>query len=113
MKEIESQIYSKDARAKRLDNQVIDGKPSVLFEVNTGDAEVKLWVNNDTGLIYKRRIEFISTFMFKGNIETNYGPDSDGNQVVRFVNSNVLIKMPFRKAIIQITDKFSNWISHP
>lgn len=113
MKEEEPQIFSTSAKTKRIGNQILEGKSAVLYEIIASDSKVKLWVNGENGTIYRRLIEFSFPLMFEGSLETNYGPNDDGKQVVQGTNSNISINMPFRKAKIQITDRYSNWFQRP
>lgn len=111
VKEEEQLVFSPKAKVKRINDQTIDGRITVTFEIQASDSIVKLWVDGEDGKIYRRVIEISIPLVLEGNIETNYGPNPDGNHVLQRTVSTLSIKIPFNKKKIQTIDKFYNWSS--
>lgn len=110
---VEAEIFSPQASVKRSDGQTLNGKAVVLFEVTNSEALVKIWVDGNSGALQKRVVEMSVAFTMDGNLTTNYLTDASGQSLPRDVETKLNIKIPFKKAKIEIKDAYTNWTTQP
>ncbi|MFZ6818832.1 hypothetical protein [Undibacterium sp. Ji22W] len=110
---VEAEIFSPKASVKRSDGQLLNGKAVVLFEVTNSDAVVKIWVDGNSGALQKRVVEMKVPFTMEGNLTTNYLIDATGQSLPKDAETKLNIKIPFKKAKIEIKDAYSNWTAQP
>lgn len=108
---MESEFFSPKAKVKRSDNQTYNGKPSVVFEVSESAGTLKIWADPSNGLIQKRVLEMSMPLAFEGNITTFYQVDSSGTSLPSESESNIEVKIPFKKAKVQMKDIYANWVA--
>lgn len=110
---IESEVFSPKTAIKRSDGQMLDGKVVVLFEVVKSDTQIKIWVDGSSGTIQKRLVEMSVPFTLEGTLLTNYQVNAIGQSLPKDMETKLNIKIPFKKAKVEIKDIYSNWIAQP
>ncbi len=110
---MEAEFFAPNAKFKRNDNQSLNGKPSVLFVVEQSGGTLKLWADPASGIIQKRVLEMSMPMAFEGNVTTLYQLDSNGASLPIESESKIDIKIPFKKAKVEMKDRYSNWVAQP
>lgn len=110
---MENEVFSTQAAVKRSDGQVLDGKTVVLFEILKSETLVKVWVDGNTGAIQKRLVELSVPLSFEGMLLTHYQINSSGQSLPKDTETKLNIKIPFKKAKVEIKDSYSNWTPQP
>jgi hypothetical protein len=108
---MESEIFSKDAQVKRSNDQLLDGKQSVLFETEASGAKMKLWIDPITSQWLKREIDLSVMFTLEGQIKTMYQSTQNGFSLPSSAEVKMNILIPFKKAKIEMRDIYRNWFS--
>lgn len=106
----EAGFFSPTAKFKRSDIQSLNGKPSVIFEITQSAGTLKIWADPTTGLIQKRVLEMGMPLAFEGNITTLYQIDPKGTNLPTESESKIDIKIPFKKAKLEMKDSYMNWV---
>jgi hypothetical protein len=110
---IEAEVFSPQTAIKRSDGQVLNGKAVVLFEMSKSETQVKIWVDGNSGAIQKRIVEMSVPFTLEGSLLTNYQVNASGQSLPKDTETKLNIKIPFKKAKVEIKDTYSNWIAQP
>ncbi|MBC3873460.1 hypothetical protein [Undibacterium flavidum] len=110
---IEAEIFSSKATVKRSDGQTLNGKAVVLFEVTNSEAQVKIWVDGNSGALQKRVVEMSVPLTMEGNLTTNYVTDASGQSLPKDAETKLNIKIPFKKVKYEIKDTYTNWTAQP
>ena len=110
---IEAEVFSPQTAIKRSDGQMLDGKALVLFEITKSDTQVKIWVDGNSGAIKKRLVEMSVPFTVEGTLLINYQLNATGQSLPKEMETKLNIKVPFKKAKVEIKDTYSNWIAQP
>lgn len=107
---LESELFSPAAKVKRSDNQVLNGKTYVMFEVSESSGKLRVWVDPTSGHMQKRVLEMSMPLAFEGIITTLYQIDANGINLPVETESKIDIKIPFKKAKIDMKDSYMNWV---
>lgn len=109
----EAEFFSPNAKFKRSDNQSLNGKPSVVFEITQSAGTLRIWADPASGSIQKRVLEMSMPLAFEGTITTLYQMEANSPSLPIESESKIDIKIPFKKAKLEMKDSYMNWIAQP
>ena len=123
--------YTSRTNLSHSDVPGINNKQVVLFEVHHSRYRLKLWVDEDSGKIYRQSIDILVPFTLdgslesaylaqagitkpmieRGSIETNFVDDDEGRPLIQQRRSHFILPRSAKKEEMTITNVFSNYVA--
>ncbi len=116
--ELKSSLLEGNAKVRRMDNDVLDGKSLAVFQLSDDGAGskviIKIWANPDTACIVKMDSTMHVTLYADASFSTRYTePGKDGLCFRGQMQGNIDIQVPFKKAKMSIKQNNSDWTLKP
>lgn len=108
----EKEFFNLKTKMKRTDNSVLGKQDCVKFEVENTSGKLTAWVDKQTGKIIQKQVNISIPMIVDGFILTKF-TEQEGITLPHTVATQFDIKIPFKKARMEINETFSNWFSRP
>jgi hypothetical protein len=108
----EKEFFNLKTQVKRTDNSALGKQDCVKFEVENTSGKLTAWVDKQTGKIIQKQVNISIPMIVDGFILTKF-TEQEGITLPHTVATQFDIKIPFKKARMEINETFSNWFSRP
>lgn len=108
---IENEFFTINAKVKRTDHLVIDKQACVKYEMENSEGKFTAWVDAKTGNIIQKQVEMSVPMAMEGFVLTKYAEQA-GLSLPTTMTTKMEVKIPFKKAKIEMKETYTNWEKH-
>jgi hypothetical protein len=107
----ENEFFTINTKVIRTDNLVVDKQACVKFEMENSVGKFAAWVDAKTGKIIQKQVEMNVPMAMEGVVLTKY-TEQAGVSLPQTVTTLFEVKIPFKKAKIEMKETYTNWVKH-
>lgn len=107
----ENEFFNINTKVKRTDNLVLDKQACVKYEMENSGGKFAAWVDAKTGNIIQKQVEISVPMAMEGVVLTKYAEQA-GISLPQTVTTQFEVKIPFKKAKIEMKETYTNWAKH-
>jgi hypothetical protein len=107
----ENEFFTINTKVIRTDNLVVDKQACVKFEMENSVGKFAAWVDAKTGKIIQKQVEMSVPMAMEGVVLTKY-TEQTGVSLPQTVTTLFEVKIPLKKAKIEMKETYTNWVKH-
>lgn len=111
------ELLKPDSKARRIDNQLLQGKSWTLFEAEQSDGpmdvKLRLWVDPASGVAHQMETTMHGALTMDASMLTVYKPHSDTGSLPERFELRIKVLLPFAGTTTNIVGEMDDWVRRP